>query len=77
MVVRKSKNTLKVVEETLIDILGSEATRTIFSYLDNHYHFKKEEVPLKMDEFQDYLEKILGKATKIIMKKIDERINQP
>jgi len=75
--VSKSTNTLKVIEETLIRILGNEATRTIFNYLDNHYNLKKEEIPLKMDEFQDHLEDLLGRATKAIMKKIDEGIDQP
>jgi len=46
MVVCKRKNILKGVEETLTGILGSEATRIIINYLDNHYHFEKEEVPL-------------------------------
>ena len=71
------KSTLKVVEETLVEILGSEATRTIFNYMDNHYGLKKEEIPLKMDEFQDHLGEILGKAAKIIMNEIEVRINQP
>ena len=73
----KRENVLQIVEETFIDLLGSEATKTIFSYLGNHYKLNKEEIPLKMDEFQDHLEKILGEATKLIMKKIEERINQP
>jgi hypothetical protein len=73
----KRERILQIVEETFIDLLGSEATRTIFSYLCNHYHLNKEEIPLKMDEFQDHLEKILGEATKLIMKKIEERISQP
>jgi cell fate (sporulation/competence/biofilm development) regulator YlbF (YheA/YmcA/DUF963 family) len=73
----KREHTLQIVEETFIDLLGSEATKTIFNYLCNHYHLNKEDIPLKMGEFQNHLEKILGEATKLIMKKIEERISQP
>lgn len=73
----KREHILQIVEETFIDLLGSEATKTIFNYLCNHYHLDKEDIPLKMDEFQNRLEKILGEATKLIMKKIEERISQP
>ncbi len=73
----KREHILQIVEETFIGLLGSEATKTIFNYLCNHYHLDKKDIPLKMDEFQDHLEKILGEATKLIMKKIEERISQP
>ena len=73
----KREHILQIVEETFIDLLGSEATKTIFNYLCNHYHLDKEDIPLKMDEFRNHLEKILGEATKLIMKKIEERISQP
>jgi hypothetical protein len=70
------KNTLKVVEETLVDLLGREATQAIFTYLGNRYHLTKEEIPLQMDAFQAHLEELLGKATTLIMKQIEERIHQ-
>ena len=64
-----------MLDKTLKEIFGETATDTIYSYLEDRCQIRKEEIPYKMEEFKNVLEKILGNAAKIVEGRIDEKLD--
>jgi hypothetical protein len=64
------------IDKNLVDILGNRAVHAIYEYLDNNCGLRREEIPVKMDLFETELEKLLGQATRIIIRRIKQEIAQ-
>jgi hypothetical protein len=58
--------------------LGESASRAIYHHLENDFNIKREDVPCKIEDFADAIEKIFGAAAGLleieIMKKLREKV---
>lgn len=58
--------------------LGDSARQTIYYYLENDFNVKRQDIPRKIEEFADAIEKIFGAAAGLleiqIMKKLREKV---
>jgi len=66
----KQRQTLKVIDNVLNQILGQEATQIIYKYLESNYLIQKHEIVEKLDSFNFALEEYLGTGAAIIKKVI-------
>lgn len=68
---------LEAVDESLSS-LGESSKQSIYFHLDNSFNIKKQEIPNKVEAFEDALEKIFGLGASfiesLIMKRLAEKI---
>ena len=71
---------LEAVDEALAS-LGDSARQAIYYHLEDKFKITKNEIPYRLQDFADGLEKIFGLGARfieiIIMKKVYEKIGQP
>jgi hypothetical protein len=71
---------LEVVDDTLSS-LGDSARQAIYYHLEDKFEITKNDIPYRLEDFADGLEKIFGLGAKfleiLMMKKLYERIGQP
>jgi len=74
-----TKLLLEAVDETLSS-LGSSSKRAIYFYLERNFSIKKQEIPNRIEEFTDAIEKLFGNGAKIleiqIMKHLHENLGR-
>lgn len=68
---------LSSIDEAL-SILGENAKRSLYLYLENVFMIAKQDIPYKFDDFSEALNRIFGLGTRqleiLIMKKLHEKI---
>jgi len=68
---------LEAVDEGLSS-LGDSATNAIYFHLENTFNISKQDIPYKIEEFADVIEKIFGLGAKpleiLIMKRLYEKV---
>ena len=64
------------IDKNLVDIFCNRAVHVIYEYLDNNCGLRREEIPARMDLFEAELEKLVGQATRIIVRRIKQDIAQ-
>ena len=61
--------------------LGDSAKQSIYFHLETKFRIAKNEIPDRLEDFEDGLERIFGPGSRfleiLIMKKIYEKINRP
>jgi len=71
---------LEAVDEGLSS-LGESSKRAIYFYLKIGFNLKKHEIPYKIEDFADAIEKIFGLGANflevLIMKRLYEKVGQP
>lgn len=71
---------IEAVDEALTS-LGESAKQAIYFHLKNKFKISKEEIPNRVKDFAEGLEKIFGPGARfleiLIMKKLYERIGEP
>ena len=61
--------------DVVFSSLGDPVKQAIYSKLENTYGLKREDVPLKIQEFTEALEQIFGTVSKIVEIKIIEKLH--
>ena len=68
---------LEAIDESF-STLGQKATASIYFHLQHNFLILKQDIPYRIDDFSDALERIFGMAAKyleiLIMKKLKEKI---
>jgi hypothetical protein len=68
------------VDEAL-SYLGEESKQVVFCHLDRKYGLTRLEIPYRIEEFSEAMERVFGNAAKIlqalIMKALFKKIRQP
>lgn len=71
---------LEAVDESLTS-LGDSAKQAIYFHLENKFKIERNEIPERIEDFGEGLQKIFGVGAQfleiLIMKKLYERIGQP
>jgi hypothetical protein len=71
---------LEALDESLAS-LGESARQAIYFHLERKFKIKKGEIPYRIEEFTEGLEKIFGFGAQfieiLVMKRLHERIGQP
>lgn len=71
---------LQAVDESLTS-LGDSAKQAIYFHLENKFKIERNEIPERVEDFGEGLQKIFGVGAQfleiLIMKKLYERIGQP
>lgn len=71
---------LEAVDEALAS-LGDSAKQAIYFHLENKFQIERNEIPQRLEDFAEGLQKIFGVGAQfleiLIMKKLYERIGQP
>jgi len=71
---------LEAVDEALAS-LGGSAKQAIYFHLENKFRITRNEIPLRLEDFANGLEKIFGVGAQfleiLIMKKLYEKTGQP
>jgi hypothetical protein len=71
---------LEAVDEALAS-LGDSAKQAIYFHLENEFEITRNEIPQRVEDFAEGLEKIFGVGSQfleiLIMKNLYERIGQP
>ena len=71
---------LEAVDESLTS-LGDSAKQAIYFHLENKFKIERNEIPERVEDFGEGLQKIFGVGAQfleiLIMKKLYERIGQP
>lgn len=71
---------LEAVDEALAS-LGESAKQSVFFHLENKFEIKRNEIPKRIEDFAEGLEKIFGAGAQyleiLIMKGLYERIGRP
>jgi hypothetical protein len=71
---------LEAVDDGLSS-LGDSAKQAIYFHLENKFKIEKNEIPYRLEDFRDGLEKIFGLGTRfieiLIMKQLYGKIEQP
>lgn len=65
----------EAVDESLSS-LGSSAKQAIYYHLENLFNIKKEEIPLKIEEFSIAIEDIFGEGAKLLEIQMMKRLHQ-
>lgn len=65
---------VEVVDDTLKEILGKDATEVIYSYLKNEFSLGLEEIPRKPEVFSTVLKKVFGSGGQVLEKTIVENL---
>ena len=70
---------LEAVDETLSS-LGNSSKRAVYFYLERNFSIKKQDIPNRIEEFTDAIEKLFGNGAKIleiqIMKHLYENLGR-
>jgi len=70
---------LEAVDEAL-SFLGESAKRAIYYHLEEKFKIRREEIPIKIDDFAEAIEEIFGMGAKIIemqiMKSLYKRVGR-
>ena len=70
---------LKAIDEGL-STLGDSPKQAVYFYLENKFKIKRHEIPCKIEDFVDALEKIFGLGAKfleiLIIKQLYEKVEQ-
>jgi hypothetical protein len=56
---------LEAIDEGL-SLLGESGKQVIYSYLEKNFKIKRQDIPCKIDEFTDAIERIFGTGAKIL-----------
>jgi len=71
---------LEVVDDTLLS-LGDSARQAIYFHLEDKFKITKNDIPYRLEDFAEGLEKIFGLGAKfleiLMMKKLYEKTGQP
>ena len=71
---------LEAIDDALA-LLGDSAKQAIYFHLKNEFEIAKNEIPCRLEDFADGLEKIFGLGARfieiLIMKQLHERIGHP
>lgn len=71
---------LEAVDEALAS-LGDSAKQAIYFHLENKFEIERNEIPERVEDFAEGLQKIFGVGAQfleiLIMKQLHERIGQP
>lgn len=71
---------LEAIDEALAS-LGDSAKQAIYFHLENKFKLERNEIPQRVEDFADGLEKIFGVGARfieiLIMKQLHERIGRP
>jgi len=54
--------------------LGENVKRAVYSYLENNYCIRKEQIPSNIEGFSTAIESIFGEASKLVELKIMEKL---
>jgi len=63
-----------VIDETLKQVFKEEGAKTIYVFIENNSHLKREEIVEKPEVFSDGLEKLLGSGAPVIEKLILKKL---
>ena len=70
---------LKAIDEGLFS-LGDSPKRVVYFYIEKKFNIKKRDIPYKVEEFVDALEKIFGLGAKfleiLIIRRLYEKVGQ-
>lgn len=67
----------RAVTESIDEVfstLGENVKQAVYSYLENKYGIRKEQIPSMIEGFTDAIESIFGDATKLVELKIIEKL---
>jgi hypothetical protein len=71
---------LEAIDEALLS-LGDSARLAIYFHLEDKFKIRKDEIPQRLEDFTDGIEKIFGLGAKflqiLIMKNLYEKIGKP
>jgi len=65
---------LESIDEALADLLGRRSRDRIYDYLATQYRYGREEIPMKIFEFCEFLEKIFSSGNKTVGRTIIRRL---
>ncbi len=60
--------------DEVFSTLGENAKQAIYSYLENRYSIRKEQIPRMIEDFTDGIESLFGDAAKLVELKIIEKV---
>jgi len=66
------------IAEAIDDVLsafGNHVKQTVYHHLENSYDIKRNEIPIKIEDFADAIEQTFGPVAKLIEIKIIERLH--
>ncbi len=63
---QNKQNTVKTIDNLVNQILGQEATRVFYKYLESNYRVQRHEIVEKLDSFNNALEDYLGAGAAIL-----------
>lgn len=66
---------LESIDEALADLLGRRSRDQIYDHLATHYRYGREEIPTKIVEFYDFLEKMFSSASRTVGRTIIRRLS--
>ena len=66
---------LEAIDEGLHSLCGS-SKQVIYSQLEMAFNIKRQDIPFRIEEFTDAIEKILGFGAKVLEVRIMERLNE-
>jgi hypothetical protein len=66
---------LESIDETIYALLGKEPHTTYFSILESDFNLEREEIPEKLDEFDEALAAVLGGSRGVVVRAIARRLH--
>lgn len=69
------KAVIDAVDEGL-SVLGESAKRSLYFYLERFYNIKKEEIPVKITDFVEALEKIFGVGSNLLLLQVMKSLHR-
>ncbi len=67
------RTVINAIDESLSSIIHFNK-QILYKYIEKKYNIKKNEIPSKIEEFSDSIEKIFGEAAKLIEIKIIQQL---
>jgi len=65
---------LEAVDEALTDILGTRAREAIYDYLERNRGLAREEIPKRLNDFQEFMDEAFGKGGQTIGRMVAKRL---
>ena len=65
---------LQSIDQALDDLLGERIRNQIFDYMATNYHYGREEIPQRIDEFHTFLQNTFASASKTVGRTIIRRL---
>ncbi|MGA8905857.1 MAG: hypothetical protein WB661_12710 [Candidatus Bathyarchaeia archaeon] len=65
---------LESLDGALIDLLGPAVSEAIYGYVDRQLGLSRDDIPKHIDEIWILFDRVMGKASKIIQKRVLERV---